>query len=129
MKDKSNSYLEVLSSLPRLDQINYRFNAISLFSGGGGLDLGAAFAGFRILFASDIEPDHCATIAFNFKDSVSLPFDIKELGGKMVRRLVGKNKVDLLAGGPPCQSFSILGNRNSFKDPRGSLVYEYVRLM
>jgi DNA (cytosine-5)-methyltransferase 1 len=35
----------------------------------------------------------------------------------------------LVAGGPPCQAFSILGQRNSFRDPRGQLVYEYVRLV
>jgi DNA (cytosine-5)-methyltransferase 1 len=129
MKEKSNPYLEVLNSLPKLDEIDYGFNAISLFSGGGGLDLGAAFAGFRILFASDIEPAHCATISFNFKDSVCLPLDINKLTGKIVRRLIGNKKINLLVGGPPCQSFSILGNRNSFKDPRGSLVYEYARMV
>jgi DNA (cytosine-5)-methyltransferase 1 len=34
-----------------------------------------------------------------------------------------------MAGGPPCQAFSILGSRKSVRDPRGALVYEYARLV
>lgn len=39
------------------------------------------------------------------------------------------NKVDLLVGGSPCQSFSIIGKRGGFKDTRGTLFYEYARLI
>lgn len=128
-KLQRNPFLEELNSLPRIDEIKYKFNAISLFSGGGGLDLGAAFAGFDVAFASDLEPEHCNTITHNFPKCITLPIDIRELNGKKIRELTGLKNFDLLAGGPPCQSFSILGKRNSFSDPRGMLVYEYARLV
>ncbi len=124
-----NPFLNSLQSLPRLDRINYRYNAVSLFSGGGGLDLGASFAGFQVAFASDLEPEHCNTIAHNFPECVTLPIDVQELTGALVRTKTGVRAFDLLAGGPPCQAFSILGKRNSFQDPRGKLVYEYARLV
>lgn len=40
-----------------------------------------------------------------------------------------KGKVDLYVGGSPCQSFSIVGKRGGFKDTRGTLFYEYVRVL
>lgn len=40
-----------------------------------------------------------------------------------------KDKVDLYVGGSPCQSFSIVGKRGGFEDTRGTLFYEYVRIL
>ena len=51
-------------------------------------------------------------------------YDIKMLDGKDF-----KNKVDLFVGGSPCQSFSIAGARGGFEDTRGTLFYDYVRLI
>ena len=39
------------------------------------------------------------------------------------------NKVDLLVGGSPCQSFSIIGNKQGFEDVRGTLFYDFVRIV
>jgi len=50
--------------------------------------------------------------------------DIRFLDGKMY-----SGNVDLLVGGSPCQSFSIIGKRGGFKDTRGTLFYEYARLV
>ncbi len=124
-----NQYLNVLNDLPHLDQIPYRFSAVSLFTGGGGLDLGLAFAGFEPAFATDLHQEHCDTIALNFPKATTLSVDATLLTGAQIRAGTGRQDFDLLAGGPPCQAFSILGQRNSFKDPRGRLVYEYVRLV
>lgn len=100
-----------------------------MFSGGGGLDLGAALAGFKVMYASDLETEHCETIGANFPDCVAVPKDIVDLKGREIRKTTSTSHFDLLAGGPPCQAFSILGNRDSFNDPRGRLVYEYARLV
>lgn len=51
-------------------------------------------------------------------------YDVKLMDG-----LDYKNKVDLFVGGSPCQSFSIAGSRGGFEDTRGTLFYEYVRLV
>lgn len=51
-------------------------------------------------------------------------YDVKLLDGTDF-----KNKVDLFVGGSPCQSFSIAGARGGFEDTRGTLFYEYVRLV
>ena len=51
-------------------------------------------------------------------------YDIKMLDGRDF-----KNKVDLFVGGSPCQSFSIAGARGGFEDTRGTLFYDYVRLI
>lgn len=51
-------------------------------------------------------------------------YDVKMLDGSDF-----KDKVDLFVGGSPCQSFSIAGARGGFEDTRGTLFYEYVRLV
>ena len=88
-----------------------------------------ALAGFDVRFASDIEVAHCDTIVHNFPDCITLNADVFELKATQIRRLTGLKNFDVVIGGPPCQAFSILGQRNSFRDPRGRLVYEYVRLV
>ena len=51
-------------------------------------------------------------------------YDVKLLDG-----LDFKNKIDLFVGGSPCQSFSIAGARGGFEDARGTLFYDYCRLV
>jgi len=51
-------------------------------------------------------------------------YDVKLLDGRDF-----KNKIDLFVGGSPCQSFSIAGARGGFEDARGTLFYEYCRLV
>lgn len=51
-------------------------------------------------------------------------YDVKLLDGTNF-----KNKIDLFVGGSPCQSFSVIGSRGGFEDARGTLFYEYARLV
>lgn len=82
---------------------------VSLFSGCGGLDLGLERAGFKVIFASDLD-SYCAdSYARNFP---STPF-YEGTAGDLTRELLAKvtkgatlGPVDLLAGGPPCPPFS-----------------------
>lgn len=124
-----NPFLTRLRSLPRLADVPRQNTALSLFCGGGGLDLGLSLAGFDIKVATDIESTHCATITQNFPDCLALPLDVRELRIHRLRRLLGMHSFDLIAAGSPCQSFSILGRRGALEDPRGQLIYEFVRLV
>jgi len=106
-------------------------SVVSLFSGAGGLDKGLELAGFKTLFATDLHPENCETLKKNFPDAEVVARSITDLSGreilKKLNRTVGE--IDLVAGGPPCQAFSILGKRRSLEDPRGALVFEFARII
>lgn len=111
--------------------------ALSLFSGGGGLDLGFSAAGFKIGCASDIDTYSCKTHPLNngkrefFLESQCVSADIREV--KATKLLACANlklgDIDIILGGPPCQAFSVFGRRKGLEDPRGSLVWEYERIL
>ena len=100
----------------------------SVFCGGGGLDLGFAADGYVPLFSSDVMPSFCKTIETNLPGHRVEAHDISELTGQYVLDHVGR-RADVVIGGPPCQSFSILGDRKSTSDPRGQLIYQYARFI
>lgn len=103
--------------------------AVDLFSGVGGLTLGLRNAGFDVRLAVDISP-HCeATHRRNFSDLPFLQRDIQSVSAEELRHAASLNdgELDLLAGGPPCQGFSIIGQRRLL-DPRNSLLYHFVRI-
>lgn len=104
-------------------------SAIDLFSGAGGITLGLANAGFNILACSDHNPACERTHRRNFPGVPFIRTDIAQLKGAHLMKLAGlkKGQLDLLIGGPPCQGFSIIGQRKVL-DPRNGLVHEYLRL-
>ncbi|MCR6645867.1 MAG: DNA cytosine methyltransferase [Terricaulis sp.] len=104
--------------------------AIDLFAGAGGLSLGLEQAGFDVVAAVEIDPVHAAVHKFNFPDCAVLATSVVGLSGKRIRAVagIGRRKVDLVAGGAPCQGFSMIGQR-ALDDPRNSLVREFVRIV
>jgi DNA (cytosine-5)-methyltransferase 1 len=115
-----------------------KYNVISLFSGGMGLDLGLEQTGrFRTIACVEKQPAFCETIRTNQRagrlDSNLKVFegDISEINPQQVLDAVGLNpgEIDLLAGGPPCQSFSTAGRREGVQDPRGTLLWQYLRFV
>lgn len=114
-----------------------RLNTISLFTGGGGLDLGFAAAGYTINLATDIDPYSCKTLELNFgikhyyKKHAVVVGDIGKITTASILSKAGKraNEIDLIVGGPPCQAFSIFGKRAGVDDPRGRLVWQYLRIV
>ena len=124
---KSNAYLDELDKLyPTFHDESLAY--VSLFCGGGGLDLGFASAGYKPLFSTDIVDAYCATISRNLPGHTVRAADMVDLTGKALRKAVNRTP-DVVIGGPPCQSFSILGDRKSLKDPRGQLALEFVRFI
>ena len=114
---------------------------ISLFSGGGGLDLGLEMAGWHAVYASDHDPAALATLRANvgrdlggsrraFENTFLEQQDVTSLTGQSVLSKAGLRKGDvlLLAGGPPCQSWSSAGHQLGFNDPRAHLFSDFVRL-
>ena len=104
--------------------------AVDLFAGAGGLSLGLEQAGFDVAAAVEIDPVHAAVHSFNF------PANRRHhlVGGRRDRGRYqeggepGRKRIDLVAGGAPCQGFSLIGHR-ALDDPRNSLVKEFVRLV
>ncbi len=103
---------------------------IDLFAGAGGMSLGFEQAGFDVAAAVEIDPIHCAIHKFNFPDTVVIPRSVSELSGADIRKLagIGDRQIDCVFGGPPCQGFSLIGQR-VLDDPRNSLVMDFVRLV
>jgi DNA (cytosine-5)-methyltransferase 1 len=103
---------------------------IDLFSGVGGLSLGFEQAGFDVMAAVEYDPIHAAAHAFNFPECAVLARSVVGLTGIEIRRVanIGDKRVDVVFGGPPCQGFSLIGQR-VLDDPRNSLVREFVRIV
>ena len=107
-----------------------RLVGVDLFAGAGGLSLGFEQAGFDVAAAVEIDPVHCAVHKFNFPDTAILPRSVDGLRGVDIRRAAGVDNrpIDCVFGGPPCQGFSLIGQR-VLDDPRNRLVREFVRLV
>lgn len=105
-------------------------NIIDLFSGVGGLSLGAARAGFNVLGAVEIDKHAVSTHAENFPNTKHFQGDIGALDAKnLLKKLdISKGDVHGIIGGPPCQGFSTIGKRN-LEDPRNLLFSDFFRLV
>lgn len=107
------------------------FNFVSFFSGGMGLDLGLEQAGGTNLLSNDTCKGAKKTVLLNKPDIKFLDCSIASLSGIEVFLQTGlqKGEIDLVCGGPPCQAFSVYGNRSGTMDPRGNLIFEFIRMV
>lgn len=105
------------------------FTALDLFSGAGGLSLGLKLAGFKILGAVDNDEASVETYRRNLGNHI-LQGDICALEPAAVAARFGivPGRLTLLAGGPPCQGFSVK-RRGSDTDVRNELLLEFVRFV
>ncbi|AEK38032.1 DNA cytosine-5-methyltransferase [Corynebacterium variabile DSM 44702] len=101
----------------------------SFFSGAMGLDLGLEETGWEPSLAVEIDARFCETISRNKPDLDIINSDVAELTGEALFARTGENQVDLMVGGPPCQSFSTGGKRAALSDSRGNAIFEYLRLI
>lgn len=106
-----------------------RPTAVDLFSGAGGITLGLANAGFNVVFCSDQDKACELTHRRNFPNIPFLRDDIAKVSGADILRKarLERGALDLLIGGPPCQGFSIIGQRE-IEDPRNSLFRHFLRV-
>ncbi len=98
--------------------------AVSLFTGAGGLDIGFAGAGFKTIWANDINPDACATFELNHGPDIIRSGEVKRYFDE-IKNLAAP---DVLIGGPPCQGFSVAGYMD-MNDPRSELVFTYMDVL
>jgi DNA (cytosine-5)-methyltransferase 1 len=115
-----------------------KYNVVSLFSGAMGLDIGLERTGrFRIVACVEKETAFCKTIRSNKeagkldKKLVIFERDITNIAPEEILKATGLNvgEIDVLAGGPPCQSFSTAGKRGTTDDPRGTLLWQFLRFV
>ena len=96
-----------------------------------GLDLGLEQAGIETSVAVEIDKWSCATIRYNRPELPLVSGDIRDVDAATICELadVSPGEVDLVAGGPPCQSFSTAGKRSSILDIRGGLFQDFARVV
>ncbi|ANV87059.1 DNA cytosine methyltransferase [Picosynechococcus sp. PCC 11901] len=104
---------------------------ISLFAGAGGMDIGFHAAGFSTAVAVEQDPSCCNTLRLNMPDTPVIEGDITSITTQAILEAAKVNplEIDLVIGGPPCQSFSLAGRRMGMDDPRGMLVLEFLRVV
>lgn len=104
---------------------------IDLFAGAGGLSAGLVDAGFRTVYANEVQDEYALTYAHNHPDTLIETRSIREVNAREVRKRIGfaPGELDLLAGGPPCQGFSINAPLRSSSDQRNNLFREYLRFV
>ncbi len=109
----NNEVVSILSS-------NRTYTVGGLFAGIGGIELGFKKAGFKILWANEIDKNAAITYRANHKHKL-FEKDLKELKSSEVE------KIDILTAGFPCQAFSIAGKQKGFNDDRGNIFFEILR--
>jgi DNA (cytosine-5)-methyltransferase 1 len=105
--------------------------AISLFSGAMGLDLGFERAGFEVRVTLELRKEVCDTIRLNRPNIPVINEDITKVTTDeiLAASKLRPGESTVLVGGPPCQSFSTAGKRQSINEKRGLLVFEYMRVV
>lgn len=105
-----------------------RYSVMDLFAGVGGLSFGfAELEEFEIVAANEILPDIAKSYELNHPQAKMFACDITDLTEEMLTEALQGRKIDLIVGGPPCQSYSTLGKRRM--DDRANLFTQYKRVL
>jgi DNA (cytosine-5)-methyltransferase 1 len=110
---------------------------VDLFSGVGGMTFGFYYSlkngkfvknkDCEIVFANEKNTSAAKAFGINYPDINMQNCDIKKLKEKTITELIGKEEIDLIIGGPPCQSFTTIGVRKY--DDKAKLYKEYIRML
>ena len=115
-----------------------KYRVLSLFSGAMGLDLGLELTGrFQTIACIEKESACCSTIKNNKEKGklspnlIVIEADISELVPQAVldAHNLAPESIDVVVGGPPCQSFSTAGRRGTIQDLRGTLLWDFLRFI
>lgn len=105
--------------------------SIDLFAGAGGLSCGLKQAGFQPLLANELVPQYAATYCINHPNTEMVVGDVRTVCEANLKQRLGvqEGEVDLVAGGPPCQGFSINAPIRSLDDERNHLFKDFLRVV
>lgn len=103
---------------------DHEYKVLELFAGAGGLAVGLEKAGLKCVALNEIDKFACATLRKNRPNWNVLEGDIKDFDFSEYY-----NKVDIVTGGFPCQAFSYAGKKLGLADARGTLFYEFARVV
>ena len=105
-----------------------KYKIVDLFAGVGGLSYGfLKLDEFEIIMANEIETDISKAYSLNHPYVNMINCDINDLTEEVIRETIGDNIIDVVVGGPPCQSYSTLGKRQM--DDRANLFMQYKRVL
>ncbi|MFD1957028.1 DNA (cytosine-5-)-methyltransferase [Paenibacillus thailandensis] len=132
-------FAQILTSAQKLGFHKSNLSGLSLFCGAGGMDIGADQASLGSKYkidtkvAIDIWDDACNTLRNYYRDKSNVfNIDITKITDPIStwRFLSGeKTCPDIIFGGPPCQAFSQAGKQKGTSDPRGQLIFEFLRFV
>jgi len=127
--DVDTLYLDFLAENVKDEVSNYvephnEYTVLELFAGAGGLAVGMEKAGLKCVALNEIDKWACNTLRKNRPNWNVLEGDIKSFSFTEY-----ENKVDIVTGGFPCQAFSYAGKKLGLADARGTLFYEFARVV
>ena len=104
---------------------------IDLFAGCGGLSMGLEHAGFKVMFANEINPICANTYKANIDIDENNVYvcDIDDLLKDIEIQNITFGDIDLVSGGPPCQGFSMANRQRIINDPRNVLYRSYLKFL
>lgn len=104
---------------------------IDLFCGAGGLSEGFRQAGYSVLAGNDLFDAAGETFAATHREARFLPGAIQQYSPEDLLEAAGleRGELTVLAGGPPCQGFSVYNHQRGMHDARSSLYVEYLRMV
>ena len=100
------------------------YSVLELFAGAGGLAIGLEKSGIKCVALNEIDKWACKTLRENRPNWNILEGDIKEFDFTEY-----ENQVEIVTGGFPCQAFSYAGKKLGLEDARGTLFYEFARVV
>lgn len=115
---------DVIEPVSNFVEPNFEYKVLELFAGAGGLAVGMEKAGLKCVALNEIDKFACATLRKNRPNWKVLEGDIKDFDFSEF-----KDKVDVVTGGFPCQAFSYAGKKLGLADARGTLFYEFARVV
>ena len=128
-KDQLEIFPEFKRYFDKSDEGNFAFpfkdySVLELFAGAGGLAIGLEAAGLKCKALNEIDKWACQTLRENRPNWKVLEGDIKNYDFTQYN-----DEIDIVTGGFPCQAFSYAGKKLGLNDARGTLFYEFARVV